>query len=262
MLWALITAVVSAAPAQQLAVTRFKLVQVDPSLGGYAEDRLAAHLAERGFVVRTAADIETMLGMERQRELLGCGSESCLAEISAALGVPLVASGRLTRLGTRLELDVRVISQHDGKVVATASEATDDEARLGELVKRAANAVADQLGQGAATPAAPFRWRLWVPTGLGVVSLGIGAFFVIGAELEYSSWTSPGGTMDPLVDGAITTRFEALSARRGVGFGLGALGAALIATGIVWNALTPDAPVTVSAALGPQGGALVIGGRF
>src|SRR5882757_2883687 len=100
MFWALLTSsLLAATPQNAIALTRFRLVQVDPSLGGYAEDRLAAKLAARGFQVTTPADLEAVMGLERQKQLLGCSEDSsCLAEISSALGVPLVATGRLTRL--------------------------------------------------------------------------------------------------------------------------------------------------------------------
>lgn len=259
MLWALVATLVSAAPQQkpQVAVMRFKLVQVEPALGGYAEDRLALYLGEHGFQVTTPADIETMLGLERQKQLLGCSEDSCVAEISAALGVSLVASGRLTRLGKRIELDVRLIRQTDGKTVASAAQATDDEGRLGDLIRRAADDIAVQLA-----PPAPFKWRLWVPVALGIGALGAGATLFTTAELEYASFTSPGGSAATLVDAQITERFAGLSFRRGLGVSLAGVGVALIAFGVVWNALVPDAPVTVSASLSPQGAGLFVGGRF
>ncbi|MBL8916336.1 MAG: hypothetical protein JNM17_36890 [Archangium sp.] len=265
MLWALAAMVISAAPQQkpQVAVTRFRLVQVDPSLGGYAEDRLALYLGERGFQVTTPADIETMLGLERQKQLLGCSEDSCIAEISAALGVAHVATGRLTRLGTRLELDVRVIRQSDGKTIATDTQATTDEAKLGELLERAAGSIARQLGLESRGPETPFRWRLWVPAALGAGALIAGGILFGTAEAEYASLTTQTpaqGTV--LIDGLISQKFAALSLNRGLGVSLAGLGAVFIIGGLVWNALTPDVPVTVSAAVGPQGAGLVVGGHF
>ncbi|MDP1828295.1 MAG: hypothetical protein Q8L48_33805 [Archangium sp.] len=258
MIWALVScAMLSAAPKQAIAVTRFRVVQVDPSLGGYAEDRLAARLAARGFQVSTPADLEAVLGLERQRQLLGCSEDtSCLAEISAALGVPLVATGRLTRLGKRLELDVRVIRQKDGVVIASDTRGTDDEARLGELLEQASESLAGQLLPKAA--GAPFRWRLWVPFAAGIAALAGGGVLIGTAESEYASFTTAGGNPGVLANGEISDRYNALAARRGFGLGLGALGAALVATGFIWNALTPDSPVTVAVTLN----SITVGARF
>src|SRR5258706_9658461 len=43
------------------------------------------------------SDIAAVLGLEKQKELLGCGeaSSSCLAQFSAALGAPVITSGSL-----------------------------------------------------------------------------------------------------------------------------------------------------------------------
>ena len=262
MFWALLSSsLLAAGPQPALALTRFRLVQVDPSLGGYAEDRLAVHLAALGFQVTTPADLETVLGLERERQLLGCDEDrSCLAEISAAIGVPLVATGRLTRLGKRLELDVRVIRQKDGRVVATDTRGTDDEARLGDLLQQTASAIAEQLGTK--SPAPPFRWRLWVPLAGGVAALAGGGVLIGLAESEYAAFTTTGTNVSVLMNGQIAERYEALATRRGLGIGLAALGAALVVTGFVWNALVPDAPVTAAVSWGPTGAALTLGGTF
>lgn len=263
MLWAVLSSTLVAAAAQPtpIAITRFRLVQIDQSLGGYAEDRLAAHLSKHGFRVTTPADLEAVLGLERQRQLLGCNEDtSCLAEISSALGVPLVATGRLTRLGKRLELDVRVIRQKDGVVVASDARATDDEARLGDLLEQSAAAIAAQVLPKA--PAPPFRWRLWVPIAAGVASLAGGAVLIGSAETEYAAYTTAGGMAPLLVNEQVSQKFTELSTRRGAGIALSILGGAFIAAGILWNALTPDAPVTVSFGFTSNSYGFALGGTF
>ena len=258
-----LVSMVAASPQPAIAVTRFRLVQVAPELGGYAEDRLAHRLALSGFQVTTPADLETMLGLERQRTLLGCNDEtstSCLAEISAALGVPLVAAGRLTRLGKRLEVDVRVIRQKDGQVAASDTRWTDDESRLGELLEQAALALAEQLAPKAAP--VPFRWRLWIPFAAGVAALLGGGALIATAEIDYAGWTTPGSSAGVLKNGEVSLRFQDLSLRRGAGIGLAALGAALITTGLVWNAVAADAPVSVSLGGGPDGASVWVRGSF
>ncbi len=254
--------VFGAEPSMSIAVTQLQLVQVNPELGGYVEDRLATQLRARGLQVTTPSDLVAMLGLERQKQLLGCSDNtSCYAELTDALGVSNVLLGRLTRLGTRFELDVRVIRQGSTKIIASDTRGIDDEARLGTLVERAADALVDQLRPP--PPAPPFRWRLWVPVIAGLVSAGSGAGLIISAQLEYSSFTTPGGGAPLLTgDAAIATRFQDLSLRRAVGFGIAGLGAALIATGIVWNALAPAAPVTVSFSPAADGSHLVVRGTF
>jgi hypothetical protein len=258
MLWALVSLSLTAAPLPAIAVTRFHLVQVEPELGGYAEDRLAHALSEGGFKVTTPADLQTILGLERQKQLLGCSEDSaCLAEISSALGVPLVASGRLTRLGQRFEVDVRVISQKDARVVASVTRSTTDEAHLGELLEQAGRSLAEQL-----LPPRPFRWRLWVPFAAGAASLIAGGVLIGTAELEYAAWTTPGSSAGLLQAGAITARYQDLALRRSLGIGLAGLGAALMTLGLVWNAVAPEAPVAVSLGASPEGAWVQVRGTF
>lgn len=263
-----------ATPPTSIAVTRFKLVQVNADLGGYAEDRLAQRLTARGYQVTTPADLETVLGLERQRQLLGCNDDvACYAELSAALGVPVVIAGRLTKLGNRLELDLRVIRQRDGRVVANDSRGTNDEAKLGDLITEAAEALARQLGapevlavekppEAPKEPPKPFRWRLWGPVIGGVLALGGGGVLLGLAQSEYTSWTTTKREGVPLTGASISTTYEQLALHRSLGVGLLGVGAAAIAAGIVWNALTPDAPVSVSVTPAPGGVALSLGGTF
>ncbi len=257
---ALVGVLVCASPApKELAVTRFRLVQVNEQLGGFIEDRLAQRLSARGFQVTTPADLTAVLGVERQRQLLGCTDDlACVAEISAALGVAYIVSGRLTRLGRRYELDVRVLSQAQARVIATATEAVDDEAQLGAAVESAADAVATQL-----LPATPVRWRLWAPTLVGVAAaLGGGAVVVV-AETGYASWTTPGsGASAVLRNEQIADTFRQLSTQRVIGFSLLGVGAALIATGLLWNALVPSTPVQVAVQWTPNGTTLALGATF
>jgi len=252
----------AAEPSKSIAVTQLQLVQTTPELGGYVEDRLATQLRARGFQVVTPGDMAAILGMERQKQLLGCSDDtSCYAELTDALGVSNVLLGRLTRLGTRFELDVRVIRQGSAKIIASDTRGVDDESRLGSLVERAAEALAEQLLPAA--PAAPFRWRLWVPVLVGVGAIGGGTALVVTSQLEYDSFTKGGGSA-VLLEGdlAISQRFQSLSLRRGLGFGVAGLGAALVVLGVVWNALVPDAPVTVSLGVSAGSSTFTVQGHF
>ena len=61
-------------------------------------ETLSASLREQGFEVITPADIAAALGLERQRQLLGCSESSCLAELGGALGVDYVCRGTVSVL--------------------------------------------------------------------------------------------------------------------------------------------------------------------
>jgi hypothetical protein len=237
-------------------VTPLQLTQVPAELGDYATDRLASALGASGLRVTTPSDLQVLLGIERQRQLLGCSEDSsCMVELAAALGVEFVVTGRLTRLGRRYELDLRVLRQVDGTVVARDSGSVDDEQRIGAMIEQSADRLTLLL-----SPPVPSRlsWRLWGPLAAGVVLAAVGAVAVGSSELEFASYLRP-GARPALVPAAVDSTFDRLVLTRGLGIGGVALGAALIVTGIVWNASTP---VTVSSLVASDGAAVSLGGRF
>lgn len=256
----LIASVAAASPDPiGIAVTPLQATQMPPEMAGYAEDRLANRLGERGFKVTTSADIQALLGLERQRQLLGCSEDACSGEIGAALGVPLLVVGRVSKIEERFDLDVRVIRQRDGVVVARDSRGIEGVKRLAELMEAAADSLAKQL-----EPKTPFAWRLWVPLSLGVVAAGIGGVFWVLAERDYFSWTTPGYAVPRTLVGIaeFDAELKRLNTQRLIGISTVGLGGALLVTGLLWNALAPSVPVSVVAAPTPGGAAVSVGGRF
>lgn len=243
-----------------IAVTPLQLIGMPAEMGGYAEDRLANRLGERGYKVTTPADIIAMLGLERQRQLLGgCSDDSgCTAEIGAALGVPLMVTGRVTKIDERFDLVLRVIRQRDGLVVASETRSLEGIKRLGELMEAAGDSLAKQL-----EPKTPFAWRLWVPLLAGAAVAGVGGTFWGLAETRHSALTR--SKLDEnVVQGLsdIDALFNRLQLQRVLGMVGAGVGVALIAGGIVWNALVPSVPVSVVVAPGPHGAIFAIGGTF
>ena len=243
-----------------IAVTPLQLIGMPAEMGGYAEDRLANRLGERGYKVTTPADIIAMLGLERQRQLLGgCSDDSgCTAEIGAALGVPLMVTGRVTKIDERFDLDLRVIRQRDGLVVASETRSLEGIKRLGELMEAAGDSLAKQL-----EPKTPFAWRLWVPLLAGAAVAGVGGTFWGLAETRHSALTR--SKLDETVVrglSEIDALFNRLQLQRVLGMVGAGVGVALIAGGIVWNALVPSVPVSVVVAPGPHGATFAVGGTF
>src|SRR5881398_1613253 len=50
------------------------------------------------FEVISSSDVTQLLGFERQRQLLGCKEDSCLAELGGALGVDYLVTSQLGKL--------------------------------------------------------------------------------------------------------------------------------------------------------------------
>lgn len=243
-----------------IGITPLQLIQMPAELAGFSEDRLAIVMNQRGYKVTTPADIQALLGLERQRQLLGCSEDSsCMTEIASALGVPLIVVGRVSKIEDRVNVDLRVIRQRDAQVVASDTRSADGIKQLGSLVEEAAASLARQLA-----PKAAFAWKLWVPFVAGVTAAGVGAALWALAESAHFSWTNPGYQVPMKLIGlsAIDAEFRRLQDQRTLGIALVSAGAGLIAAGFVLNALWPEPLIQVAFVPQANGATVAVGGAF
>lgn len=108
-------------PASAVETTKPKLVVlemtagggIDPSVAAALGDAITLEVEKRGYFTPTSMkELQTMLGVERQRQLLGCSDASasaCMAELADAIGARFVLSGSLTRLGDGYQLSLQTI---------------------------------------------------------------------------------------------------------------------------------------------------------
>lgn len=148
-----------------------------PELAAFCSDRLSNRLRRAGAEVVSSADIAQVLGLERQRQLLGCSSESsdCMAELSAALGAELMMSGRLARLGQTFELSVRLLDTRTSKTIATAEATASGEEGLGAASDEVGDALAKQLGLEPPSALRPLQW----------VSFGLAAAAAVTSAISF-----------------------------------------------------------------------------
>ncbi|MBC7793298.1 MAG: hypothetical protein H7Z43_06295 [Clostridia bacterium] len=66
-------------------------------------------------------DINAVLGVDKQKQAIGCGDVSCMAEIGGALGVDLVMYGELGVLGSKYNINVSAVRTSNASVAARAS---------------------------------------------------------------------------------------------------------------------------------------------
>jgi len=128
----------------KLAILEVKAGQgLPPSAGGTLTAIQTADAARCGFEGVSQADISAMLAFQKQRQMLGCTDEGCLAEIGGALGAQYVLSGEAARVGSRDHLSLTLLDARRAKVIGRSagfSAAGDDELavaaqqRLRELV--------------------------------------------------------------------------------------------------------------------------------
>ncbi len=101
---------------------------------------LTDHLAQAFIGVRVISprDISVLLGLERQKQLLGCSDDAaeCIAELGNALGVQGVLLGSVVKLGKSVQISVRIIDPVAGRELASASARVDSEDAIFDALTR------------------------------------------------------------------------------------------------------------------------------
>ena len=148
-----------AAPRQKVAVLDVRAVQgVSPGTATILTAIIAGDTQSAGYDVLSQADIGALIGLERQKKMLGCGDDfSCLAEIGGALGAEYVLSTQVGQIGSRFHLSLQLLDARRASVIArvsTFSDTTEDAlaATTQRAVAQALSAARDRAS-AAAQPA-------------------------------------------------------------------------------------------------------------
>jgi hypothetical protein len=170
---------------------------------------LTDHLARafKGVRVITPRDISVLLGLERQKQLLGCGEESseCMAELGNALGVQGVLVGDLVKLGKTMQINARIIDPLTGRQLAAASERVNTEEEIFDALSRVGEQLRFQfltaLGRPPGTAVATVsasgggsRRFFPIPFAIGGASLVAGIACLVLSEGAWQRLTSIGAT--------------------------------------------------------------------
>jgi hypothetical protein len=268
----LLSGVVFAAPLR-VASLNLTGVDVEKEKLEFLSDHFAQGLSSAGAKVTSSRDIAALLGMERQKELLGCQEGSCIAELSAALGVDAMASGDIARLAPgRYQVNLKIIRASDGQRLDSRSFRVDGEEALldgfdgaaAQLVQAAASALDRTLSPSAkptvvrsqvADSGGAVRKYAVVPLSLGVVGVGVGTFFLVQSE---NSWSKLSTAADPQTAQAAASDGEGQQTASRIGF---AAGGALIASAVVMYLV--GAPVeSTPVSLATDGRSVALWGRF
>jgi hypothetical protein len=241
---------------------------VDADFGGLVTDELARMLTSGAFKVTTAAQLSTVLGLERQRQLMGCGedSTSCAAELANALGAEVVTMTSVAKVGEALHCNLTFLSGKDGAALKRLSiEETSDGALLARLHAELAAAVPPMFaslrpGHRLEGGSEGVRRYAWAPAVAGgALAIGSGALFAITG----STWNTL-NTSDKLSPG--DARGLAASGKSTQTLAWAAGGAALIALGASAAMFTLGAPSDPSVVVAPvasgSGGGVSISGVF
>ncbi|RMG19773.1 MAG: hypothetical protein D6729_04420, partial [Deltaproteobacteria bacterium] len=86
------------------------------AISSYTQSQVAALGV---YQVIGASEIQALLGLEAQRQLLGCSEDSsCLAEIGGALGAERALTGDVARIGSSLVVNLSLLDPSSATVVA------------------------------------------------------------------------------------------------------------------------------------------------
>jgi len=237
---ALASVLLAAAPAKaKLAITALTSAgEVDAKVAAVMTESVTAEVAARGyFDPISAGEIATMLGVERQKQLLGCGEESssCVTEIASALGAQYVMSGSLTKLEGIFQLNLQVIDTQRSRPIGRSTKIARDFEGLRGLIPYA---VAEACG----TPIPPPPSRVLPITLLAVGGTSMivgGVLGILALNVESGvagELSTDDGTGTPTLDRASSYRERLNRSALERTLSLSALlaGAALVAAGIVF----------------------------
>lgn len=267
---------VLAAPAPAAATdTKPRLVVLELTAAGGVEPQLARALTEavtgevaaRGFFsVVSSTDVQTLLGLERQRQLTGCAedSSSCATELAGALGARFVLSGTLARLGNAYQLTLQTLDATRAQPVGRATRfASGLEALRAQLTYAVAEATGTPL------PPPPSRvvpYSLMAGGGLAVVGGGVIGLQALARQAaldrELENGLQQPESMRPRA--YYTDESRAIGRQKTLSVVVLGAGAALAGVGLWLNppAVTPPAGPPAGVALVPGLGSVSLAGSF
>jgi len=131
----------------RLALPGLMSPNVDAANLKYYSQFLSQQLTLEGARVVTPEEMAQVIGLERQRQLLGCGdnSGSCLTELANALGVEALVMGTVGRFDGQFQVDVKVISATDAHALVAYSHRVEGESELLDDLTQAAHQLAAGL---------------------------------------------------------------------------------------------------------------------
>ena len=95
-----------------VAVLDIMTTAVDTKFVNIMTEILAVEIQALGVYdsVIAGRDIATMVGFERQRELVGCDHAECLVELGGALGVDRLVAGHVAKIGETYVVQIKLIN--------------------------------------------------------------------------------------------------------------------------------------------------------
>lgn len=143
--WLLVAGVAAAEPIK-LVVPDFNAIGPSKEKAVFFTEHISGRLSEVGAQVTTSRALQQLLGIERQRQLMGCANEgsSCVAELASALGSDALLLGDIAQIGTLYQVNLKIVNGADGKVLSSYQARVSDEAGLLDELDKAAFTLAQE----------------------------------------------------------------------------------------------------------------------
>jgi hypothetical protein len=269
----------------KLAINAISVVNLPQSFSGFYAEHAAQELSSWGLRVVTSREIQSLLGFERQKQLMGCSDESssCIAELANALGVDGLVLGDIARFGNVYQMNMKVIAAASAKVLASYSERVAKEEALLDAYSRAAAKLAQEVNAGmgrappvrSANPAVvstnyerpsmtvkPYRKYSWVPASAAVASGIAGALLFSSARRDHATLTN---SQNLTIAQANSLRARGSRSQTWASVALGVSAAALgtAATMFFWTRdVSTESPVSEAPQISFTPMGLVVAGSF
>lgn len=263
---ALMISLVLGANQMKLSAPQWTFTDIEAKQGDVYQRRFLTLLGEKsGITVITAADVADVLGLERQRQLLGCADNgaSCAAELAGAMGADAVLSGSLAKAGGSYVVTLRGVNTASGQAFATATGRLKTEEELFSWLEQEASAFAARLKESFATyledkQRVTYSYRSWpwfVIGGGAVVAIvgAIGFGVSRGILASLRSATAPENEARLVADGQL---FQ----DGGVSLMFAGAGVAAIGAVLLFATRVPDVMVTLVPL--NSGGMVAVRGEF
>jgi len=253
----------------RIFVTDVAAVDVTAAQASAFTDAVVAALTNRGlFEVVSSRDVQTLLGAERQRQLLGACSDDdgrCAKDVSDLLNARFVLSGQLSKVGSAFQLTLQAVDTAKSKPVGRATRLSGTVDELRALVPYAA-----AEATGVPLPPPPSKVlpvTLIAVGGATAFAGGVVGLFALSRQQVLNDELCPGGVPP---DGRCTgvnlrdrsyylAQDQALLVQKGLAIGLLAGGAVLLGLGL-W--LFPPSDAQARVALVPTGNGFALTGGF
>lgn len=245
----------------KIAAPGFSQHGLTDSAGDFYADQLAQQLSFHGLEVVTRTQVAALIGLERQKELLGCHDESgsCGVELAGALGTDGLMLGEAAKVGDQYRISLRIISAKNGEKLSSAVITGSSEDTVLEAFRGAAARVAEETkarargvstpSQGVTTQRSGTQRFFWIPAAVGVLGLGTGAFAYVQAKSRFDELRSSSSLVEP-TPSRLRNEGQSFQTISMVGMAVGVAG--LAAAGSMF-AFGSDATVEAGVVLAPGG---------